>query len=123
MALIKRRLLIWLLKAYIKKWGKVFGLFFILGLLIFFIALFSFKYVAAKIFPPRQQIIGVIGSYTIDTLPEYILQDVSHGLTKINADGTASPDIALSWQIKDNGKTYILFAKIGQYQGLLSHLH
>lgn len=107
MAIIKRRLLFWLLKAYMKKWGKVFGLFFVFGLIIFFIILLSFTYFANKLFPPKQHIVGIVGSYTINTLPEYLLQDVSHGLTKINKDGSASPDLATSWQIIDHGKTYI----------------
>lgn len=107
MAVIKRRLLFWLLKAYLKKWGKVFILFFILGLIFFFILLFSFKYFSSKIFPQRQQIIGVVGTYTVDTLPESLLTGVSHGLTKVNKDGTASPDLATSWDITDDGKTYV----------------
>lgn len=106
MAVIKRRLLFWLLKAYLKKWGKVFILFFLLGLIFFFIILFSFKYFSTKIFPPRQQIIGIVGTFTVDTLPESILAGVSQGLTKINKDGTPTPGLASSWDISDGGKTY-----------------
>ncbi len=107
MAVIKKRLLFWLLKAYLKKWGKVFILFFIFGLIFFFIILLSFKYFSSKIFPPREQIIGIVGTYTVDSLPESIFTGVSQGLTKINKDGTASPALATSWDIKDNGKTYV----------------
>ncbi len=107
MAVIKRRLLFWLLKAYLKKWGKVFVLFFVFGLIFFFIILLSFKYFSSKIFPQREQIVGIVGTYTVDSLPESILADVSRGLTKINKDGTASPALATSWDIKDSGKTYV----------------
>ncbi|HSW96303.1 MAG TPA: ABC transporter substrate-binding protein [Candidatus Saccharimonadales bacterium] len=115
MAVIKRRLLFWLLKAYLKKWGKVFVLFFIFGLIFFFIILLSFKYFSTKIFPQKEQIVGVVGTYTVDTLPESILADVSHGLTKINKDGTASPALASSWDIRDSGKTYIFHLRHNIY--------
>lgn len=106
MALIKRRLLFWLLKAYLKKWGKLFILFFVLGFLVFALLLVFFKYFSTKIFSPREPVIGVVGSYTVASLPDYILQDTSRGLTKANKDGSASPDLAKSWEITDGGKTY-----------------
>src|SRR5260221_121800 len=106
MAIIKRRLLFWLLKAYLKKWGKLFILFFILGLLVFFLILLFFTYFSSRLFPQKQTIIGIVGSYTPATLPEFILEDVSHGLTKVNRNGSTDPDIATSWEITDNGKTY-----------------
>lgn len=111
MAVIKRRLLFWLLKAYLKKWGKVFIIFFFLGLVFFFVLLLSFRYFSSKLFPEREQIIGVVGTYTLDTLPESMLENVSHGLTKVNKNGSASPDLATSWDIKDGGKTYVFHIK------------
>ncbi len=106
MAIIKRRLLFRLLKAYLKKWGKLFILFFILGLLVFFLILLFFTYFSSRLFPQKQTIISIVGSYTPATLPEFILEDVSHGLTKVNRNGSTDPDIATSWEITDNGKTY-----------------
>ncbi len=104
---LKKRLIFWLLKAYIKKWGKIVVLFFFIGLIIFFILLYAFQYMTTKIIISKKTI-GVVGAYTIDNLPDTILLDISRGLTKIDSSGIAQKDLANSWKVKDNGKTYVL---------------
>lgn len=111
---INRRLLFWLIRAYVQKWGKAIFAFFVLGLIIFFLletVVFSF---ITKITSENKQIIGVIGSYTVDTLPPSILNLISRGLTFISPDGNVHPDLASSWQVKDDGRTYIFFLKKGE---------
>jgi len=115
MIVVKRRLIFWLFKAYFKKWGKVIFVYFLLGLFAFFILLFSFKYFASWIIFTKREIIGVTGTYTIDTLPDFILYDISHGLTSVGNDGIAKPDLASSWKIEDNGKTYIFTLRPSVY--------
>jgi ABC-type transport system substrate-binding protein len=43
------------------------------------------------------------------------LQKVSRGLTYIDDTGTPKPDVASSWNIKDNGKTYVFHLKPNIY--------
>lgn len=50
--------------------------------------------------------VGLVGAYTVDTLPPSILEKVSIGLTVIDQDGTADPGIAERWTAEDNGKSY-----------------
>lgn len=111
MIVIKKRLIFWLLKAYIKKWGKALFLSFLLGLIIFFLLKSSFPYIIAAFTGVSKQTIGVLGAYTLDNLPSSILQDISQGLTKVNANGTIAPGVALSWDIKNNGKLYLFHLK------------
>ncbi len=103
---IKRRLIIWLVKAYIKRWGKIILLSFLIGLGVFFLLqsfLFSFIH---QLTIDNKQTIGVVGSYTIDSLPSSFLSEVSRGLTKVDDKGDVKPDLATSWKILDSGKTY-----------------
>ncbi len=61
----------------------------------------------------QQRTVGMTGAYTIDTLPSSILSEVSQGLTSIAKDDTVKPDLASSWEIENNGKTYVFHLKKG----------
>jgi peptide/nickel transport system substrate-binding protein len=108
---VNKRLIFWLVKAYIKKWRKTIFFFFLFGLVFFFILQFFLSTIIAKFPLIQKETIGVIGSYTVETVPEFILRDVSSGLTKADEHGIAQPDIASSWDISDEGKTYIFHLK------------
>src|SRR6185503_9585323 len=102
-----RRLIFWLIKAYIKKSGKTILLSFLLGLLIFFSFVFSSKYFNRIIPVYKKASIGVVGAYRQDNLPPVITNKFSRGLTSVEKDGSIKPDLAEKWEIKDKGKTYI----------------
>lgn len=107
MAVIRTRFIVWLVKAYIRRWGKLFVTFFAFGLFIFFILL-RFYPVIVHIIPfEKKTIIGLTGAYTSDFIPDIIINNVTRGLTKVTSDGKIQPDLAASWDIKDNGKTYV----------------
>lgn len=95
------------MKAYLKKWGKVIGSSFLLGLLFFFLLLAFSQYVLNKLPSEKKEVVGLIGAYTPNNLPPLIVSKLSRGLTTLRADGTVQPDAAVSWEIKDNGKTYV----------------
>lgn len=103
----RRRLIFWLIKAYIKKWGKVIFFSFLGGLGIFFILVSSSSYFLRMLPFDKKESIGIVGAYRINNLPSLVSQKLSHGLTRIEKDGSIKPDIASSWEIKDNGKTYV----------------
>src|SRR5260221_2487147 len=105
MVTLNKRLSFWLVKAYIKKWGKTFFLFFLIGLVVFFLLKSAIVPFMTKIFSSNQEIIGVSGSYTPSTLPSVLLSKMSRGLTKVADNGDVLPDVATSWQIQDD-KTY-----------------
>lgn len=109
MAVFRRRLIFWLLKAYIKRWGKVIILSFVLGLVAFFGLMTASTYVTRLVPVEKKVRVGVIGAYTADNLPNFVTSDISHGLTKVLPDGTIKPDAAERWEIKDNGKTYVFY--------------
>lgn len=113
MAIFKRRLLFWLIRAYIKRWGKRILFFFILGLVVFFILLKTAAVLVPRIPVGSKESIGLVGAYRLDNLPPSILYDISRGLTSLAQDGSVRPDLASSWEIKNGGKTYVFYLKKG----------
>lgn len=112
---VRKRLIFWLVRAYIAKWGKTIFLSFLAGLIVFFLLLFIFRYFANIIPNYQNTIIGVTGAYRTDNLPAFIIKDISQGLTVVNEKGDIKPAIASSWEILDNGKTYIFHLKKDRY--------
>jgi peptide/nickel transport system substrate-binding protein len=113
MAVIRKRLIFWLIKAYIKKSVKTFLLFFLLGLIIFSALLFTAKYYSYIIPFSHTQTVGIVGAYSGDTLPQEITDKLSVGLTTVAQDGTVKPGLASSWDVMDKGKTYRFHLKQG----------
>lgn len=112
---INRRLIGWLIKAYVKKWRKTIFVFFIAGLVFFFLLRFFLATIIARFPVIHRETVGVVGAYTLDTLPPFIVHDIARGLTSVDASGTPKPDLAESWDIKDGGKTYVFHLKKSQY--------
>lgn len=50
--------------------------------------------------------IGFTGKFTLETLPQEVLEKIGQGLTQINRDGSVSPALASGWQINDDGRIY-----------------
>lgn len=51
--------------------------------------------------------LGRVGKYTLETFPADIQSVLSRGLVSISEDGKASGELAKSWEIQDDNKTYI----------------
>ncbi len=107
MAVFRTRFLLWLIKAYVRKWGRQFVLFFVVGLFIFFLLIRFYPYIITYIPVQNKTVIGARGAYAADEIPDYIISRVGNGLTKITKSGEVVSDLASSWEIKDNGRTYI----------------
>lgn len=103
----RRRLISWLIKAYIRRWGRSLLLFFGVGIVVFAIIFLNLNFIKSKVLIVKSRDIGMVGSYSVTSLPQPILDKVSRGLTYVSGDGKARPGAAKSWEIKDNGKTYV----------------
>src|SRR5690349_13488994 len=117
MAIFRRRLIFWLIKAYIKKSGKIILLSFFGGLAVLFAISLSSQYFNKIVPVVKKASVGVVGAYRQDNLPALITNKFSRGLTKISSDGSIKPDLAQKWEIKDGGKTYIFHLKKNEYFG------
>lgn len=90
-----------LCRAFWQKRKKVIILGFVIGIVTFFFIYKVFNF-------PRENVqrIGLVGKFTVQELPDEIQGLVSAGLTEINEDGSVSPGLAASWEIKNDGKEY-----------------
>lgn len=106
MVVVRKRLIFWLIKAYIKKSKKILIISFFSGLLVFFAILFGARYLKTLFSVHRFPVIGVVGSYQKDNLPPIVLNKISRGLTIMGSDGKTTPDLAENFDIKNNEKIY-----------------
>ncbi len=112
---VRRRLIFWLVRAYLAKWGKTIFFSFLGGLAVFFVVLFGSRYFVNLIPIYKHTITGVMGSYTVDNMPYFISGTLSHGLTSVDGNGIIKPAIAEKWEILDGGKTYVFHLKKDEY--------
>lgn len=115
MIVLRKRLVFWLVKAYLKRWGKNIVIYFGIGLFIFFVLKFALSYFITRLSYAGKETIGAVGPYTADNLPEEILNKISRGLTKTGKDGSIKPDIAEKWKIAPNGKAYAFYLRKNLY--------
>jgi peptide/nickel transport system substrate-binding protein len=107
MSLVKRtRFLYW----FIKELGKLYKRHIVFGLVIgsiTFIAIQNFILPFYRTRAKKTEYIGIVGDYTVSTLPEPILNQISYGLTQQDEFGNISPGLAASWEATDSGKKYL----------------
>ena len=97
------RKLYWYITAYVRKHGLIFVL-----SLVGAIILFSFfiSSIARNLETKKSHYIGIVGSFTLSSLPEMIQHQISSGLTQINEDGSVAPLLAERWTIEQEGTAY-----------------
>jgi peptide/nickel transport system substrate-binding protein len=93
----------WYLTAYAKKHGWVL-VSSLVGAIIFF-SLFIPVMVNRITFKSREYV-GMIGSFTLNSLPQDIKQQLSVGLTQITETKEVQPYLAQRWVVEDDGKQY-----------------
>src|SRR6266571_3996122 len=111
MIVVRRRLIFWLIKAYVKKSGKTILFSFLAGLLILFGFAFLSQHVGKFVPLQRKTNIGLVGAFTQDNLPAAVVDKIGQGLTVVASDGSIKPGIATSWKIQDNGKKYVFYLR------------
>ena len=95
----------WLLLEFIKKHLRIIALSFLLSFIII-IGIISFSPYIQTFLLTKKDIIGLVGDYDYNNIPEEISNKISNGLLFINEKGEFNPAIASSWEISDNGKEY-----------------
>lgn len=113
MVFVRRRYYVWLAKAYFKKWKKTVLLSLLFGGILFFLMLLLFSFYIQPIIDKKTEKIGIAGIYTVNSLPDDVLNQMSYGLTIVDENGKIMPGAASSWEIKNNGKEYVFHLKKG----------
>ncbi len=105
------RLFSWFISAFFQK-HKLFLIFgFLAGILLFLGILKLATTVSLPFEFQKTKKVAIVGNFTPADLPPEILDLISLGLTSLSPAGEASPSLALKWEIKDNGKTYLFHLK------------
>lgn len=102
----RSRYIYWLLKDLFIKYthSLIFG--FIIGFIVSILVIRLWPTID-NLFFVKTNYIGVIGDYTPSTLPLFIQQQVSFGLTSMDQEGIIHPDLSDHWETTDSGKTYL----------------
>lgn len=111
MVFVRRRYYAWLIKAYIKRWKKSILLSLVVGALSFYAILLLFSFYFQPILERKVTKIGLSGNYKLSSIPDIILNEISLGLTRIDENGEVKPSAAASWEIRNDGKVYVIHLK------------
>src|SRR3990167_1211401 len=95
----------WVSLEFIKKHLRIFLLSFLLSFIII-VSLISFSPYIQTLFLTKKDVIGVIGEFDYNSLPDEVIGKISNALLFINEKGEFIPTIASTWEIADDGKEY-----------------
>lgn len=109
--MLNLRYIVRLIGAFISRFKFLIILSIGLGIVFFFFL----KYSLPLLVKSQTIRIGITGRYTLSTLPNTILDLVGNGLTKLDINGNVEPDLALSWETPDKGKTWTFILKDNIY--------
>ncbi len=101
----KIRYYYWVGVEFTKKHLRLIILSFLMSF-IFVIGLISLSPYFEALMISKREIIGLVGQYDINNIPDDILTKITNGLVYINEKGQIVPVLATSWELKNEGKTY-----------------
>jgi peptide/nickel transport system substrate-binding protein len=94
----------WVSQSFLARHSKIIARTTTIVLSLVLIFFFFARYIPT---PKDTLRLGRVGKYSYDTFPVDIQSMISGGLVAISADGKVNGELAKSWEIKDDGKTYI----------------
>ena len=100
----------WYTTAFFKKYLLHIGLGLFLSLFLALGYSFFDRYLPKS---KPQYRIGLVGQYTASQLPNLLTSYLNAGLTSINANMEAVPNLAESWSVENNGNTYTFKIRSG----------
>lgn len=100
----------WVTQSFLGRHSKI-----IINTTILVLSLFLVFFLFARYIPTPKDTtrIGRVGKYTLETFPGDIQALLSSGLVSITPDGMVNPELAKSWEVKDEGRSYIFYLDEG----------
>ncbi|MDO8610596.1 MAG: ABC transporter substrate-binding protein [bacterium] len=95
----------WVITEFLKKHFKIIAISSFASF-VFIISLISLSPFIESFFVNKTEVIGLIGNYDTNNLPDEIYSKISTGLVYINENGEIKPTLAFAWEIRNNGKEY-----------------
>ena len=106
----KVRYIYWVFLAFIRKNLQLLIISFLCSLLAV-ISIISFTPYIIDLLTNKKDVIGIVGKYTIDDLPEEVISKFSNSLLHITDNGELIPLLADSWEPLNGGNEYIFHIK------------
>lgn len=94
----------WLILEFLKKYSRIIAVSFFVSFIVIIAVLSVSPYI--KIALTRERIIGLVGNFDFNNLPEDLVSKISNGLVTVTDKGEIIPVIANSWEVKQDGKVY-----------------
>ncbi len=110
----KFRYYYWLVTAFFKKNVKVIVISFFVSIILV-AAIISVSPYIIRYTTIKRVVVGLVGSYQIQELPDEIVAKTSNGLVRVDEKGAIQPVLAERWTVADNGKTYRFYLKKNLY--------
>jgi peptide/nickel transport system substrate-binding protein len=105
--MLSLRYFIRLLNAFLARFKAVLLIGIFLGALLFLVL----RFIGPHLWGTSTEKMGLTGRYHTDNLPNFILESVGDGLTRVNEAGIVEPNLAKSWETPDKGKTWVFHLK------------
>jgi peptide/nickel transport system substrate-binding protein len=102
----------WIISSFIKKHQRLILATTGLGA---FLVLFTRNLIPFLPRPKPHLKIGLVGQYTLKTLPPSVVQTISRSLTKVDQQGQVSPDLAETWEVLEEETLYRFYLKPGLF--------
>ena len=106
------RKLYWYLSSYARKHGLVVGVSVIVAILIFSAVI---PLVGRSLEQKPRSYIGIVGQYSLYSLPRPIKNLMSAGLTQIDEDGSVIPALSERWSLESDNQVYRFVLKKDLY--------
>ncbi len=100
----------WLAIAFLQKNFRMIVISFIASLL-FIVAMVSIMPYLSNLILSQRTVIGLVGNYNGNRLPDEISSKISSGLIYVNSNGEIIPALASSWEKTDDGLVYRVHLK------------
>lgn len=78
---------------------------FLFSLVIGLVGIYSFPQIVSTLSSTKIPSVGLVGNYTLSTLPLSLQKEISLGLTTLNSDNSATSGVALDWSTSNDGKS------------------
>ncbi len=101
--MLKLRYYIRFFQAFIQRFKALL----VVGVLLGFVFFLSLNFIFPLLLNSNTERIGYAGRFTPDTLPLEIKELIGDGLVTLLPNGNLEPNLASSWEFKDDGKTWV----------------
>lgn len=106
----KFRYYYWIVLEFTKKNAKLILLSFLLSIVTIISTITLSPYLVSFV-TAQKDVVGIVGSYTYNNLPEEVLSKISNGLVFVDDKGDIIPVLAEHWELKNSGKEYTFTLK------------